>query len=285
MKPDSPTEGRHAAARPIQRDADLPTLDSALMESEELASVQVDNPLSEMALKLRAAENALAHALRTHWEFLWAMGHALRSPLTAILGFAELMEAGMPAPTSRQKDGLAQILKAGWGLLALIDEILDASLLESGKLQLQLQMERLSLEEVLRECEVLVRPLARQNDVDVVFAWPAQTLFVMADHARLRQILMTLVGHALSHSGAAGTVHVSCHPCANGRLRVQFRDTSCGRSALWLTHDDPAHHIKLIVSQQLAGLMGGAIATENIAGPTGDVNAYWLELNPGGLAP
>ncbi len=268
---------------PIQRDADLPTLGSALMESEELASAHADDPLREMALKLRAAEDALAQALRTHSEFLWAMGHALRSPLTAILGFAELMDAGMPAPTSRQKHGLAQILKAGWGLLALIDEILDASLLECGKLQMQ--MERLSLEEVLRECEALVRPLARQNDVDVVFAWPAQTLFVMADRARLRQILMTLVGHALSHSGAAGTVHVSCHRCADGRLRVNFRDTSCGRSVAWLTHDDPANHIKLIVSQQLASNMGGAIATENIAGPTGNADAYWLELNAAELTP
>ena len=253
------------------------------MDSEELAPAHVDDPLREMALKLRAAEDALTQALRTHSEFLWAMGHALRSPLTAILGFAELMDAGMPAPTSRQKNGLAQILKAGWGLLALIDEILDASLLECGKLQLQ--MERLSLEEVLRECDALLRPLAREHDVDIVFAWPTQPLFVMADRARLRQILTTLVGHALSHSGAAGTVHVSCHRCADGRQRVHFWDTSCGRSGAWLTHDDPTNHIKLIVSQQLAGLMSGAIATGDFAGPAGTVSAYWLELNAGGLAP
>jgi signal transduction histidine kinase len=283
MEPYSPGEGRHAAARPTQRYANLPTLDSALMESEELAPAHVDDPLREMALKLRAAEDALAQALRTHSEFLWAMGHALRSPLTAILGFAELMDAGMPAPTSRQKNGLAEILKAGWGLLDLIDEILDASMIECGKLQLQ--MEPLSLEEVLRECEALVRPLALLHDVDVVFSWPAQTVFVMADRARLRRILMALVGHALSHSGATGTVHVSCHRCGDGRLRVHFRDTSCGRSVAWLTEADPAKQIKLIVSQQLAGYMGGAIATETIAGPTGNDNAYWLELNAGGLTP
>ena len=283
MVPNLPRDDLHAAARPIQRHADLPPLGSALMESEELTPAHVEHPLREMALKLRAAEDALAQALRSHSEFLWAMGHALRSPLTAILGFAELMDAGTPAPTARQKNGLQQILKAGWGLLALIDEVLDASLLECGKLQLQ--MERLSLEEVLRECEALVRPLARQSDVDVVFAWPVQALFVMADRARLRQILMTLVDHALSHSGAAGTVHVSCHPCADGRLRVYLRDSSCGRSVTWLTHDEPASHIKLIVSQQLAGYMGGAIATENIAGPPGNANTYWLELNAAGLTP
>lgn len=254
------------------------------MDPEELAKpAHMDDPVPEMALKLQAAEDALAQALRTHSEFLWAMGHALRSPLTAILGFAELVDAGMPAPTSRQKNGLSQILKAGWELLALIDQILDASLLESGKLQLQ--MEPVPLEAVLRECEALVRASARQNDVDVVFAWPAQPMFVMADRARLRQILMTLVDHALSHSGAAGTVHVSCQRCADARLRVHFRDNTSGRSVEWLTRDDPAKPIKLIVSQQLAGYMGGAIATENIAGAPGNVSACWLELNAAGLTP
>lgn len=253
------------------------------MASENLPAAHLDDPLREMALKLKAAEGALADSLHTHSEFLWAMGHALRSPLTAILGFAELMDGGTPEPSPRQKNGLEQILKAGWGLLALIDEILDASLLECGKLQLQ--MESLSLGEVLHECEALVGPLARQNDVDVVLASPVQPMFVMADRKRLRQILITLVGHALSHSGAAGTVHVGCHRCEDGRLRVHIRDTSCGRSIAWLTQDNHANDIKLIVSQQLARHMGGAIATENIAGSISNVSSYWLELDAGKLTP
>ena len=236
-----------------------------------------------MALQLHTAQASLAQALHTQSEFLWAMGHALRSPLTAILGFAELMDAGVPSPTPRQKNSLAQILQAGWGLLTLIDEILDPSLIESGKLQLQ--MEQISLEDVLRDCEILVEPLARQSDGHVVFAWPTQPLLVTADRTRLRQILMTLLGHSLLHSGGAGAVQVSCQRHADDRVRVYLRDASSGQSVAWLAHGDPVNHIKLIVSQQLAGLMGGVIATEFIAGTAGDASAYWLELNAAGRAP
>ena len=254
------------------------------MDSRQLvAPAPLDDSLRQMALKLQAADAALAQARSTQTEFLWAMGHALRSPLTAILGFAELMESGVPAPSPRQKNSLAQILQAGWGLLALIDEILDASLIESGKLQLQI--EHVSLEDALRDCEMRVEPLARLSDGHVDFAWPDETFVVAADRTRLRQILMTLLGHSLSHSGASGAVQVSCRRCADGRLRVHFQDTSSGRSAAWLAHGGPANPIKLIVSQQLAGHMGGVIATQFNASTAGDASAYWLELNAAGSTP
>jgi signal transduction histidine kinase len=263
-------------------DADQPFLFWALMNSGQLAtSAELDDSLGQMTLQLHTAQAALAQAQRTQSEFLWGLCHALRSPLTAILGFAQLMDAGVPSPTPRQKSSIAQILQAGWGLLALIDEILDASLIECGKLKLQ--MEHISVEDVLRDCETLVEPLARQSNVQVVFIWPSQPLFISADRTRLRQILMALLGHSLSHSGAAEVVQVSCCRSTNGRLRVNFQDTSCGKSTAWLAQSNPANHIKLIVSQQLAGYMGGVIATDfaaNAAGNTAsNASAYWLELN------
>jgi signal transduction histidine kinase len=255
-----------------------------LMDSGQLlAPAQLDDRFSQMALQLQAAEAELAQARRTHSEFLCAIGHELRSPLTAILGYAQLLDASGPMPTPRQKSSLAQILQGGWGLLAAIDQLLDASLIECGKLQLQ--MENVSLEDVLRECDILIEPLAHQSDVQVVFAWPEQPLLVAADRTRLRQILMTLLGHALLHSGAAGVVQVRCHRCADGRVRVHFRDTSSGQSAAWMSHSDPASHIKLIISQQLAGYMGGVIATEFNASTAGDARAYWLELDTAGRTP
>ncbi len=244
---------------------------------------ELDDPLRQMVLQLDAAQAAFEQARRTQSEFLWAIGHALRSPLTAILGFAQLLDAGVPTPTPRQKNSLAQILRAGWGLLALIDEILDASLIESGKLQLQ--MEHASLEDELRLCEVMVEPLARQSNGQVSFTWPTQPVFAAVDRTRLRKIVMTLLGHSLLHSGAAGAVQVSCHRCADRRLRVHFQDTSRGKSAAWLAPGATASDIKLIVSQQLAGLMGGVIATEFIASTAGDTSAYWLELNASGSTP
>jgi len=251
------------------------------MDSSPLAApAPLEETLTQMTLQLQAAQAALVQTRHTQSEFLWAMSHALRSPMTSLLGFAQLMDAEVPKPTESQKSSLAQIQQAGWGLLAMIDEILDASLIESGKLQLE--MGAVSLEEILRDCDMLVEPLARQSNVQVDFVWPAQPLFVAADRTRLRQIVMTLLGHALSHSGAAGAVQVSCQRCANGRTRVLFQDTSRGKSAAWLAHRHLASHIKLIVSQQLAGYMDGIIATESTASPAG---AYWLELNASGHPP
>ena len=254
------------------------------MESRQLAvSAQLEESLRQTTRELQAAHAELAQTRLIHSEFLWAMSHALRSPLTSILGFAQLMEVDVPTPTPSQKSSLTRIIQAGWGLLGMIDEILDASLIECGKLQLE--MEPVSIEDVLRDCDMLVTPLAQQAEVQVNFAWPTKPLFVAADRTRLRQILMTLLGHALLHSGSAGVVHVSCKPCANGRLRVHFQDSSRGKSTEWLAHDNPASHIKLIVSKQIAGYMGGMIATELDATSTGCANAYWLELNAADRAP
>lgn len=251
--------------------------------SQPAAPAQLDDPLHQMALQLHAAQAALVESRRNQSEFLLAMGHDMRSPLTAVLGYAQLLDAGVPTPTPSQKSSLAQIMQAGWGLLDLINEIVDASLIECGKLQLQ--MEHVSLEDALRDCEVLVEPLARQSNVHVVFAPPAQLLLVAADRTRLRQILMTLLSHALLHSGTTGVVQVSCYRCEDGRLRVNFQDTSCGKSTAWLAHGNPANHIKLMVSQQLAGYMGGVIATEFIASTANSASAYWLELNAAALTP
>jgi hypothetical protein len=249
---------------------------------QEAAPVLLDDPLHEMARQLQAAQAALAEVQRTQSAILGALGHELRGPLTVILGFAQLMDDSAPPPTARQKSSLSQIQAAGWGLLALIDEILDAASVECGKVPLKMQ--DVSIEDVLRDCETRVEPSARQSSVRFVFAWPAQPLLVAADRDRLQQVLMALLGHAQLNSGAEGVVRVGCHRCGNGRVRVHFQDTSGGQSTAWLAQGDPATHFKLILSQQLAGHMGGVIATE-CAGEAGDASTYWLELNAAGRTP
>ena len=86
--------------------------------------------------ELNEAMAAADKANRAKTDFLSGMSHELRTPLNAILGFAQLMESGSPAPTPSQKRNLDQILKAGWYLLELINEILDLALIESGKVTL-----------------------------------------------------------------------------------------------------------------------------------------------------
>ena len=96
------------------------------------------------------------------------MSHELRTPLNAILGFAQLMESGSPAPTPSQKRSIDQILKAGWYLLELINEILDLALIESGKLTLSL--EPVSLAEVMRECQAMIEPQAQKRGIGMTLS-------------------------------------------------------------------------------------------------------------------
>src|SRR3989337_4426028 len=120
-------------------------------------------------------------------DFLSSMSHELRTPLSAILGFAQLMDSGTPLPTISQKRSIDQILKAGWYLLELINEILDLALIESGKLPLSL--EPISLTHVMLECQAMIEPQAQKRDIRMTFPRFALPYFVMADRTRLKQVL------------------------------------------------------------------------------------------------
>src|SRR5215212_6151578 len=106
--------------------------------------------------ELNEAMAAAEKANRAKTDFLSSMSHELRTPLNAILGFAQLMESGVPSPTPSQKRNLDQILKAGWYLLELINEVLDLALIESGSVTLS--REPVSLVEVLTECRAMIEP-------------------------------------------------------------------------------------------------------------------------------
>src|SRR6202790_2552011 len=114
--------------------------------------------------------NAMAVAEKANLaksDFLSSMSHELRTPLSAILGFAQLIESGSPPPTTTQKRSIDQILKAGWYLLELINEILDLALIESGKLSLSL--EPILLAEVMLECQDMIEPQAQKRGINVTF--------------------------------------------------------------------------------------------------------------------
>ena len=100
-------------------------------------------------------------------DFLSGMSHELRSPLNAILGFAQLMESDSPPPTPSQKENITQILQAGWHLLKLINEILDLAKIESGKVPMS--AEPVSLAEVMRECQAMMEPQAQQRGIRMTF--------------------------------------------------------------------------------------------------------------------
>ena len=203
-------------------------------------------------------------------DFLSSMSHELRTPLSAILGFAQLMESGSPSPTSAQKRSIDQILKAGWYLLDLINEILDLALIESGKLSLSL--EPISLAEVMRECQAMIEPQAQKRGISVTFPQFEIPYFVEADRTRVKQVLINLLSNAIKYNKVGGTVVVDCIASTPGRIRICVEDTGEGLTPDKLTqlfqpfnrlgqeaNVEEGTGIGLVVCKRLVELMGGVI--------------------------
>src|SRR4029077_9430768 len=113
------------------------------------------------------------------------------------------------------KESVRQILKAGWHLLALINEVLDLARIESGKLQLSI--ESVGVEQIVREALTLIAPLADKHQVKVVDETkPFRQLYVMADRTRLKQVLLNLLSNGVKYNRTGGTVTLTCTRPADG---------------------------------------------------------------------
>jgi PAS domain S-box-containing protein len=245
-----------------------------------------EQALQETNIALESAKSAAEEANLAKSEFLSNMSHELRSPLNAILGFAQLMESAIPLPTDFQKESIAQILQAGWHLLKLINEILDLAVIESGKVSLS--AESVSLAEVMSECQAMMEPQAQQRGISVIFPQFDDPFFVSADRTRLKQIVINLLSNAIKYNKERGTVVVECATSAPGLTRISVKDTGAGLSPEKLTQlFQPFNRlgqeaggvagtgIGLVVTKRLAELMGGVLGVESTAG-AGSV--FWCEL-------
>ena len=191
-------------------------------------SKRLEQVLRETNIELQGAKSAADKANLAKSEFLSSMSHELRSPLNAILGFAQLLESESPPPTPTQKDNIAEILEAGWHLLKLIDEVLDLAKIESG--QVPLSPEAVSLTEVMLECQGMIEPQARQHGIRMTFPQPDGGRFVQADRTRVKQVLINLFSNAVKYNSKQGVVEVECTESGRGRTRVSVKDTGAGLS-------------------------------------------------------
>jgi len=248
---------------------------------------RLDQALQETNVELESAKFAAEKANLAKSDFLSSMSHELRSPLNAILGFAQLMESGSPLPTPAQKDSLDQILQAGWYLLELINEILDLSLIESGKLSLS--PESMSLAEVMNDCQAMIEPLAKKGGIRIRFPQFDSPYFVKADRTRVKQVLINLLSNAIKYNRAGGTVEVTCSANTAKRTRVSFQDSGEGLPPEKLAQlfqpfnrlgqeagAEVGTGIGLVVSKRLIELMGGEIGAESAVGVG---SLFWIELN------
>ncbi len=221
-------------------------------------------------------------------DFLSNMSHELRSPLNAILGFAQLMESDSPAPTDSQKESIIQILNAGWYLLDLINEILDLAVIESGKLSMS--QEPVSVAEVMNECQAMIEPQAQRRAIRMTFPRFDVPVCVHADRTRLKQVIINLLSNAIKYNAMGGTVVVACSAeDASGRVRITVTDTGAGLSSEQIgqlfqpfnrlgqqSNAEQGTGIGLVVSKRLMELMNGLVGVESKVG-AGSV--FWIELN------
>ena len=246
----------------------------------------LNETLQEKNIELEAAKNAAEKANLAKSEFLSSMSHELRTPLSAILGFAQLLETGSPLPTSSQKRSIDQILKAGWYLLQLINEILDLALIESGKLAMSL--EPVSLGEVLRECESMIEPQAKNSGISISFPHLDQPCYISADRTRVKQILINLLTNAIKYNKANGSVTVELTQNDHNPIRISIRDTGNGLIPEQIgqlfqpfnrlgqeSNTVQGTGIGLVVSKRLIESMGGNIGVESTVG---EGSVFWIEL-------
>jgi PAS domain S-box-containing protein len=245
-----------------------------------------ERKLQEYNVDLESAKAAAEKANLAKSDFLSSMSHELRTPLNAVLGFAQLMASDEPPPSSAQKMSIDQILQAGWYLLRLINEILDLSLIESGKVTMS--HESMSLTDVLKDCQAMIDPQAQKRGILMTFPKFDDPFFIHADRTRVKQVMINLLSNAIKYNQAGGAVVVECVASTKDRVRVTVRDTGAGLSPEQLAQlfqpfnrlgqeagPEEGTGIGLVVTRQLVELMGGVIGVESSVGKGSE---FWVEL-------
>ena len=242
--------------------------------------------LQESNVDLQAAREAAEKANRAKSEFLSSMSHELRTPLNAVLGFAQLMASEVPPPPVHQQRSIDQILKGGWYLLRLINEILDLAMIESGKVTMS--QESMSMTDVLQDCKGMIEPQAAKRGIAMTFPKFDNVFYVHADRTRVKQVMINLLSNAIKYNGSGGSVIVQCVVSGKDRVRISVKDTGAGLSADQLAQlfqpfnrlgqeesGEEGTGIGLVVTKQLVELMGGLIGVESAVG-VGTV--FWVEF-------
>ena len=237
-------------------------------------------------------EEELRRASTAKTEFLSAMSHELRTPLHAILGFASLLMRDRKTPlVERQQEMVQHVLKSCDHLMHLVDDVLDLSQIDSGRMTLA--AEPVSLPEVLAEVMVSLQPAAARADITLRLAPFKRDLpAVFADRTRITQVLMNFGSNAIKYGRRGGRATFGVAPGDGGFVRLFVDDDGLGIAAerhpqVFQPFQRAGQEmgpiegigIGLALSQRLASLMDGRVGFRSVLGVG---SSFWLELRPDG---
>jgi PAS domain S-box-containing protein len=247
-----------------------------------LVSLDDVTALEEKEIQLRMARDAAEAANRAKSDFLANMSHEIRTPMNAILGFAELLRRGWQGGDGRQSQRhLDTILSSGRHLLTLINDILDLSKVEAGRLE----VERLpcAVHQVINEVATVMQVRADEKRIPLRVEYPqALPALLSTDAGRLRQIVTNLVGNAIkfTQTGAV-TLRVSLAQTASGaRLAIDVTDTGIGipqdkleaifepfvQAEASTTRQFGGTGLGLAISRRFARALGGDVIASSVPG-------------------
>jgi signal transduction histidine kinase/CheY-like chemotaxis protein len=275
------------------RDAAGKVIGYLLIGTDNTARKQVEyerqlfeQKLQEKNIELESARAAAEKANLAKSEFLSSMSHELRTPLNAVLGFAQLMASEVPAPPLHQQRSIDQILKGGWYLLRLINEILDLAMIESGKVMMS--HESMSLSDVLQDCQDMIEPQAAKRGIQMSFPKADDLCYIHADRTRVKQVMINLLSNAIKYNTPGGAVIIQFGANGKDKVRISVKDTGVGLAPAdvaqlfqpfnRLGQEDSGEEgtgIGLVVTKQLVELMGGKIGVESSVGVG---TQFWVEF-------
>jgi PAS domain S-box-containing protein len=205
-------------------------------EKLQKAYAEVEAKVVERTAQLEAAKVAAENANQAKDLFLATLSHELRSPLSAILSWTQLMERGVLSPEKTQV-GIRTIKDSVWAQNQLIGDLLDLSRISTGKLHIDRQPTDVA--EVLRAAIDVIRPNAEQRGLRIEENFESNTVHISADPARLKQSFWNILSNALKFTPTGGTITISliCSEEATGHMvKIVFKDTGKGIKAEFLPH-------------------------------------------------
>lgn len=274
-------EGRLLGVLGVARD-----ISERIRTEEELRRYRehLETLVEERTAELVKAREVAERASQAKSEFLSSMSHELRTPMNAILGFGQLLEIDARL-NAEHKDFVKEILKAGEHLLDLINEVLDLSRIDAGRVDISI--EPVDLKSVADECRTLIQPLADKREISLSFDIPPLAA-IRADRVRFKQALLNLLSNAVKYNRVGGWIRVEARARGADFLRISVSDSGKGVPADKLSElfqpfkrlgaeqtQVEGTGIGLTITRRLVGMMGGSVGVESTPGVG---TTFWLDM-------